>query len=994
VTRRELQRLVLALLCGAAAWRADGSETPAALLGLPVESIAFTCDGPADPAEIKALVAFQVGWPLTEVDTGATIRNLFATLDYSDVVIEAEPAPGGGVAVIVRLWRSFRIGGIELDGSSSLSREELRRAIPFSERDPFDRRLLAEGAAAMERRLAADGYIHARVDPEVTFDQATFSATVVYRILAGERARVALPVFDGDIAPFTVETLVRQARLKVGSPYRESLARTDAERLRKFLIGEGHFKAGVELIAAEPTDDGDIRPVYRIRVGPRFVIEATGIGERRVRREFLRLLEVQTFDADLLEEWSETTREGLQRSGRFRARVSATTEGADPTVVRVTVEPGQKYSVESVSIAGNASVPDATLRPLLATRRRGLPLLEPGRLLDRDLSADASALLGYYQTNGWIGARVDKPAVTEGSRPDRLLVKFTIEEGPRAFVESRQVEGAEHLTPVEIEGLLSIRAGEPFNPSAVRRDVAAIRTRYENTGWREASVQERWTLSDDKTKVEVLYRIDEGVRSFFGKTILRGNAVTDPDRILRQIAWKEGEPFSEAKIADTQRNLARTGAFRSIEVRPQPADPASEEHNVKVNLTEARRVSLLYGVGYQYANGASNPNDPFVTLGATYRNLFGRMQSASIEVQYAPVSQRGYVVANFLEPYLFNTEIPLTVAAFASRQPIQDIDINRVGLFLESVRMFGHLRAGLRYSYQYIAPENPEDLSTIVLEKYPLSARPIKQSAIGPSFFYDRRDDVLDPHKGYYLSIAGNYAFPFLNADANFGKISGQAAYFWTVPGGVLASSFRAGGIYPHSVTTRGDTVPIAEKFFAGGSSTARGFDTDLAGIPDFTVDYNTQATLHQGSGVGSCAALYPSLPEYDCSPGPRIIGGNGFMAWGLEYRFPIAGNLGLSVFYDLAQVWSNPGDINFKIEGTGPRQGLRQSIGLGLHYMTPIGPLRLEVGRPVELREIDFLVTSTVQPDGKPCDPSPCRLAVGSVKEKGRIFLSIGYPF
>ena len=100
------------------------------------------------------------------------------------------------------------------------------------------------------------------------------------------------------------------------------------------------------------------------------------------------------------------------------------------------------------------------------------------------------------------------------------------------------------------------------------------------------------------------------MRSFFGKTIVRGNAVTDADRIMRQVAWKEGEPYSEEKIADTQQNLARTGVFRSIEVRPQPVNPDNQEHNIDVKLSEARRVSLLYGVGYQYATGASHLERP------------------------------------------------------------------------------------------------------------------------------------------------------------------------------------------------------------------------------------------------------------------------------------------------------------------------------------------------------------------------------------------------
>jgi hypothetical protein len=109
-----------------------------------------------------------------------------------------------------------------------------------------------------------------------------------------------------------------------------------------------------------------------------------------------------------------------------------------------------------------------------------------------------------------------------------------------------------------------------------------------------------------------------------------------------------------------------------------------------------------------------------------------------------------------------------------------------------------------------------------------------------------------------------------------------------------------------------------------------------------------------------------------------------------VEYRVPVLGNLGVSVFYDLAQVWENPGDINFRIEGT---NGLRQSIGAGIHYLTPIGPLRLEYGYPLDPRTIPFEVTTTDK--GGLCENPPCTLKTGlTTKEGGRIFLSIGYPF
>ncbi len=982
--------LLFALSLSRAASAQPAAEVPGGLLGRTIESVALTTDGPIEMKEIRSLIALEVGRPLTEAASAETIRNLYGTLQFSDILVEAAPSSDTGVSVTVHLWKALRVEAIRFDGKSSLSREDLRRAVPFAEGNPFSPGPLAAGAAGIQRRLVTEGYLHPTVNPDVTYDLPASSVRVTYAIDAGRRALVAEPLFDGATGSWTAEVLARKGKVRVNKPYRESRARASAERIRKFLVEQGYFKSSVELIAAEPADGDRIRPVFRISVGPRFEIRSVGIKPKPARREMQTLLAGQSFDQDLLDLWVENRKEELQRSGHYRAVVSATMSAdTDPVIVTLSIQPGPEYAVERIVFSGNASVDAKTLRTLMVTRPKGLPLVRKGHLIDSDLEGDVSAILGYYQTSGWIDARVDKPAVTEGSRPGRLDVTIPIVEGKRTYVADRRIEGAEHLSPEELDKLVAVKVGNPLNPTALRQDIGSLTTYYWNNGWREATVSDATTISQDRSQADVRYHVVEGMRSFFGKTIIRGNAVTDPARIARQVAWKEGDPFSQGKIADTQQNLARTGAFRSIEVRPQPPDPQNQERNVDIQVSEARRLSLLYGFGYQNAPGATqNRNDGFAIVGATYRNLFGSMRTASLEVQYAPFSQRGHIFANFVEPYLFNTNIPLTFVGFASREPIQDIDIERIGGYVESVRLIGpHLRVGARYEYQQIAPRNPGDLSTIELEKFPKSDLPIKQSAIGPSLLYDRRDDILDPHAGYYWTFAGKYAFPFLSADARYGKVSAQSAWFTRVLGGVFGASARVGAIFPYGPKT-GAGVPIAERFFSGGSATGRGFDTDLLGIPGVTVDYNTQATPPASGQPGNCASLYPDLPQYACNVGPRIIGGNGFMAWSLEYRVPILGNFGASIFYDLAQVWENPSDIRFAIEGP---SGMRQSIGAGVHYLTPIGPLRLEYGLPVQRRTIDFEVTTTENV----CAQPPCTLKTGlAVKETGRVFLSIGYPF
>jgi outer membrane protein insertion porin family len=1008
--RREIRRCEPAARLAAAALfllaiAGTATAQPAAqlspLFGATVVSLAYTSDGPVDKDEVERLISIRTGQPLTEEATGSTIRHLFATRRFSDVRIEAERAEGG-VAVTVHLFRSFRVNPLKFDDGVSVSRDEMRRAVPFSEGAVFAAEQLEEGTKALKRRLDAEGYIAATVQPEVFFDRTTFDAEVIYHIEAGKPARTAPAFFDGDTRPFSREDLLRSARLDEGDRYRESRARADADRMTKFLRKKARLRGTVELIAAQPTDDGRVIPVYRISVGPRVVFQTRGIPEKRVRRQVLDLLEGQIFDEDLILQYVENKRRGFQRKGHYRAKVEyGMSEQPDVLAVAITVDQGPKFAVEKIAISGNESVSTARLAKLMVTQKKGLPLLRPGRLVDEVLREDAGAILGYYQTRGWVNAKVDDPQVTEGSRPDRLIVNVHVSEGPRAIVASRNVIGAEHVSLDEIEKILAVDPGKPFNPNEVRQGSFSLQNYYRDRGWREAAVKDSWTLSTDGTSADVVYDVDEGMRSFFGKTIVRGNTRTGTERITRLVTWDEGDPFSEQEVLTTQRNLTRTGVFRRVELRPQPADPATQARPVEVEVQEGRPLSLLYGLGYQYAPDAlENRSDPFGIVGVSYNNLFGTMRSASVELQYAPISKRGRLILTFREPFLFNRDIPLSVLAFYTREPIQKIDIERRGAVLESSRLFGrYLRVAMRYEYQRIEPVNATRDLSIVERDFSKFDRPILQSAIGPNLFYDRRDDIIDPHDGYYLSASTKYAYPLSQCPDNEGpdakretcyadylKYSGQAAYFRRFGGGVFAVSARAGGINSYG-DKKGVPVPIAERFFAGGRSTNRAFDTDLLGIPGVTVDHDTRATVHD-TGTGSCADTYPNLPGYDCDSGPTIVGGNGFLGINAEFRFPIFGNLGGALFYDAAQVWKRPSDIRVALEG---ENGLRQGVGVGLRYMTPIGPVRVEYGWPLDARTVPFNVI-LVDDEGKPVDVPP--LAQDSRKEKGQFFFSIGYPF
>ncbi|HEV2064992.1 MAG TPA: POTRA domain-containing protein, partial [Thermoanaerobaculia bacterium] len=193
-----LRRIALAAVFALSAVAAGGEE----VLGRTVVSVSYVADGPIDRTEIERLVAIRSARPLSEEDTAATIRNLFATRRFADVRIEANP-DGDGVAVTVVLFRAFRVRPLRFTGRAGISGAELARALPFAPGALYSSEAVGQGADALERRFQAEGYLAARVRPIVSFDRVRFDASVTYAIDAGPAARAAEPFLDGDTAPFT-----------------------------------------------------------------------------------------------------------------------------------------------------------------------------------------------------------------------------------------------------------------------------------------------------------------------------------------------------------------------------------------------------------------------------------------------------------------------------------------------------------------------------------------------------------------------------------------------------------------------------------------------------------------------------------------------------------------------------------------------------------------------------------------------------------------------
>jgi len=618
-------------------------------------------------------------------------------------------------------------------------------------------------------------------------------------------------------------------------------------------------------------------------------------------------------DEDAVQKLAAGVRRTYQERGYARARVDVhfeTAEGLE--TVLFTIVKGDRVSIAHVWVEGVQALDRREVEAILTTRPRGV--VELGRLVDEDLAQDAEAIASLYRSKGYAEVVVKKPEVRDGKSPFTLDVTFHVDEGRRTVVSSRTLKGVERVASADLERLLAVGAGRPFNEAEVNADMARLRAAYLDKGFLDSVVDSQVTFDrpppPGTQSASVVYTVVEGAPVAFGKTVVRGNRTTRLSVIRRELAHAEGQPFSLTKLLDTQQSLARLGVFQRAEISTFPTDVETQSRTVVLTLAESKPWSLLYGVGAEYDENASPRLNPRLSFSATYGNLFGRALAVGAEGRYSPRDKR--VVLTATDQSLFNAKIPLRLSLFTLNDLRPDYEVHRRGAFIQAdKRVTNELKISLAYQYELVSSTG----SSVEREN-----QPIFISSLGPGLFYDSRDDQIDPRSGLFVTANVKYAFPLFAADAQFFKVTGQATLYRPWGKSRFAFSVRAGGIAPlgpcDPVASPGCApnllIPIAERLFAGGRASHRAFALDQLGIDGETVTVNPD-----GSRSG--------------------FGGNGLLVANAEWRVPVYAGVGLSVFFDVGQVWADVNHMNLS--------QVRPGAGLGLHYLTPIGPLRLEYG-------------------------------------------------
>ncbi len=510
---------------------------------------------------------------------------------------------------------------------------------------------------------------------------------------------------------------------------------------------------------------------------------------------------------------------------------------------------------------------------------------------------DLEHLRRLYRRRGYYHARIehDLELPDEG---DALVAVVYIDEGPPVVIEDVAVSlrGAP-LAPAERETLLAalpLARGQVFAEDTYGRALTYLRTYYREHGFARVRVHKRAEVDVRHDRARVAYRVESGPPCVFGEVRVGGTRGVDPAVVRREIAFAPGEPFRASRLEQTRTNLDALKLFRTIRIEEDKG--RAPQVGVRVRVIEAPKHEVRFGVGYdteEQIRGLAGWRDYDFLGGARQLGFTARASFL-----------RRTIAADFLQPHFpgAHQRVRLLVSEDQEDEETYTNDRARLSPRLEW-QAFPTLTA---YGFYRLEYDSLSGVNPLVAQLLPDLAPPSGLlSGLGFGADWNGTDDPLDPTRGWVTSASVEPVGGFLGGKFSFVRLHGEGRRYQPLVAG-LGAAFRLHLAAVEPTGTSRD-VPLFERLYAGGIGSVRGY-----------------ARRHVG-------------PLVDGDP----IGGRSLVEGSIELRHPVTEKLGAAVFADAGQVSLRSFDFPF--------DDLRWGFGFGLRYKSPVGPLRVDLGFPLE---------------------------------------------
>jgi outer membrane protein assembly complex protein YaeT len=846
----------------------------------------------ADSEADLSVVPIHPGDIITVENVRASIQALYDTARYRYVEVDAEAAPDGGTVLNFRVIPNSFFSTFRLEPDNLLD-----RALSSQVRLPIGERFTTAAVEPVVREtveiLKSEGYFGAKVTPDYEFDNETHLVSVTLKAETGNKAKVGAVRLAGGEETFPHRELLKEVKLKTGDNFSKAkLDKTVADIRTKFTdlsFLNTRVTADTTYNAGQNTVDLDIR----VQPGQFVLVETRppGLVSKKKIKELVPVYEEGTVDKDLVDEGGTAIIRYLQEQGYFDAELSSEIIRVEPPLgnaiqINYMVTIGPKHQITIVEISGNQHFMTDDIKARIKTRSG--QFLSRGEFSSEILEEDRRTIEGMYNAEGFEGTTVTTRADDIGHA---IKVSIKIQEGKRLRIESISISGNSALTEAQLREVLSFKENELYTPAKVDEARAAITQLYFTKGYPDVRVDRSVEHTQPDGGIHVSFEIVEGQAYRFGMILVAGNTLTKDKVIRRRSGLESYAPYDPQAILEAQQKLYATGLFSRVEiVSLEQGIPGVR--NLLIQVEDAKPILMTYGVGFQEYEHTRG------TFEISHNNLLGMNRSLSLRVRAS--SRERLAQSTFKEPHLFNHDLDGFVSAFIEYTQQPFFTANRIDFSVQALKRFTPQRNFLvTAGYQTV---NLQDIRVNPLADVLPAERGIIQIArVGASYVEDRRDDPINPKTGTYNTTTFQIASRGLGSEINFTSLYNQYNVYTPIgSAAVLATSVRFGWNHPFGRTTA-TGLPPTERYFAGGSTTLRGFGYDEA---------------------------QPS-------------GGNVMTLGNVEYRFPLRAfpikNVRGAFFYDTGNVFPTLAAISLG--------NFTHTVGFGFRYVTPLGPVRLDFG-------------------------------------------------
>ncbi|MGP0070659.1 MAG: BamA/TamA family outer membrane protein [Bryobacteraceae bacterium] len=971
--------------------------------GKPIAEIEFPNGQPLDPADLARVLPLKKGQPLHAFDVAQAIDGLFATGRFEDIVVEAKPS---GDAVIVRVvTKNARfLGGITVEGKvlESPNRAQVNGAAQLSLGALFHDDDVTQAVDRIHILLQANGFYDAQVTPTVQQGKDAQQIFLSFQIQEGKRAKYDTPTITG-VTKLPDATILRATgwRFPIVHWWKHvtsSRTRGGVQGVVKKYGGKDRLMAKVELKKLDyDAAQRRVRPDLDIDAGPVIKITApeTKVSHRVLKR-YVPVFQQGAVDDDLLETGKRNLQEYFQGQGFYDVNVEFKVQPVrdDQETVEYAISRGMRFKLVRVSITGNRYFDTDSIRERMFMQPAGFLVLRHGRYSEAFQRRDEESIANLYTSNGFRDVKVTSRVTRDvRGRPGDIAVTVHIDEGSQWVVDDLAIHGATRFTRDKLPSLASA-AGQPFSEANIANDRETLLTFYYTNGFPKAAFNASWRTVKPG-HASVVYDVTEGGREYVRDVLTSGLSVTRPSLVDRLITLKPGDPLSPTVQTDIQKSLYDLGVFANIDTAIENPDSDTDHKYVLYHFDEANRYTVSVGFGAQLAQfgtpnstslaapGGTTGVSPIVSLTVSRLNFLGLGHTVSLQGVYSTIEKRAsltYLQPTFLGvdgqtlTYSLLYDNTLDVRTFAARREEASVQLSK-----KFSRGFTGL---LQASYRQDA------VSDIVIPVLLVSQflQTTRLGILSASFVQDRRDNPANPRHGMYNTASFDLSGRFFASQRSFGRaLVRNATYYPVGKNWVLARQTQFGVIVPFSPPAGIDaqeSVPLPERFYAGGADSLRAFPFNEAGPRDMG------------------ASLVPGGPTSEPTGFP--LGGNALFINNIELRFPFIGqNIQGVLFHDMGNVYSSLGNISFRFHQNNLQDFgyMVHDVGFGIRYRTPVGPLRVDLAYSINApRYVGFSGTPAqilnCNPN-KPLDqlPSYCASTPQGISHF-QFFFSIGQTF